>query len=180
MPKHPEIHTLTEAACPPLFQHCFPPVVDSAVRLLLLGSLPGEISLAQAQYYANRHNRFWWLLGAAMGEDLPEMAYAERLQCLLQHHVGLWDVVAQAQRKGSLDSNLRDPQVNDLVALVQSLPRLNAIAFNGAVAAKIGLKQLGLLAKGYRIVRLPSSSPAYTLAYAEKLAAWQILEQYCA
>lgn len=180
MSKYPAIPLLTESSREPTLQCCFPPVVDSAVRILVLGSLPGEISLAHAQYYANRQNRFWSLLGAVIREDLPAMPYEVRLQCLLRHHVGLWDVVAQAQRKGSLDSNLRGFQGNDLVGLVQRLPDLAAIAFNGATAAKIGLRQLGGLAENYRIVHLPSSSPAHTLPYADKLVAWQVLAECCA
>jgi len=153
----------------------FPPVVDSHTRILILGSLPGEISLAQSQYYANRHNRFWALIGAVIGEDLPAMAYPDRLQTLLRHRIGVWDVVAEARRDGSLDSNIRNPSSNDLLGLAHGLPELAVIAFNGATAARIGLKQLGSGAGRYRIIRLPSSSPAHTQAFAEKLAAWQVL-----
>jgi hypoxanthine-DNA glycosylase len=91
--------------------------------------------------------------------------------------VGLWDVVAQAQRAGSLDSNIRCRDDNDLVALAASLPQLHTIAFNGGTAAKLGVKVLGEHAQRYRIVSLPSSSPAYTLAYAQKLQAWLSLRR---
>ncbi len=156
-------------------KRCFPPVVNRDTRILILGSLPGEVSLAQGQYYANRHNRFWSLLGQVVGEDLPALAYPDRLQALLRHRIGLWDVVAEARRAGSLDSHIRDPSGNDLIGLAQSLPELAVIAFNGATAARIGLKQLGAEAERYRIIRLPSSSPAHTRAFAEKLLAWQAL-----
>ena len=73
---------------------------------------------------------------------------------------------------GSLDSNIRARDDNDLVALAASLPQLHTIAFNGGTAAKLGIKVRGEHAQRYRIVSLPSSSPAYTLAYAEKLQAW--------
>ncbi|MDR3410674.1 MAG: DNA-deoxyinosine glycosylase, partial [Formivibrio sp.] len=81
---------------PILFKRSFPPVVDEETRILMLGSLPGEISLAQGQYYANKHNRFWALLGSVIDEDLPAMVYADRLKTLLRHRIGLWDVVAEA------------------------------------------------------------------------------------
>lgn len=150
----------------------FAPVVDANTRVLILGSLPGEVSLAHGQYYAHKQNRFWALIGQIIGEDLPNMDYPTRLQTLLQHQIGLWDVVAEAHRAGSLDSNIRDHSGNDLVGLIQTLPNLAAIAFNGGTAAKIGLKQLGERAERYRIIRLPSSSPAHTSAFTEKLAAW--------
>ena len=79
-------------------KRCFPPVVDTHTRVLILGSLPGEASLAQAQYYAYKHNQFWRLVGEVISQDLPNMDYAMRLQTLLAHHIGLWDVVAEAKR----------------------------------------------------------------------------------
>ena len=156
-------------------KRCFPPVVDRDTRLLILGSLPGERSLAQQQYYAHRQNRFWVLLGAALGTELAALAYEARLACLLDHGVGLWDVVAEARRTGRLDSRIRDASGNDLVALVGSLPRLSTIAFNGATAARLGLRQLGATAASLRIVTLPSSSPAHARPLPEKLDAWRVL-----
>jgi hypoxanthine-DNA glycosylase len=161
------------------FKRSFAPVVDEHTRLLILGSLPGERSLAQAQYYAHPQNRFWVLLGAVLGVDLVALDYPQRLQQLLTHHVGLWDVVASARRSGSLDSQIREHTGNDIAGLVRSLPQLQAIAFNGGTAARHGLKQLGALAGRYAVVSLPSSSPAYTLPLERKLEAWRWLEQFC-
>jgi hypoxanthine-DNA glycosylase len=156
----------------------FPPVVDANTRVLILGSLPGEVSLAQNQYYAHRQNRFWHLMGDLLGQDIVTMDYATRLKTLLLHHVGLWDVVAQALRIGSLDSNIRDHASNDLVQLVGSLPNLAAIAFNGGTAAKLGIRALGQDVGKIQLITLPSSSPAHTLAYAQKLSAWQALRSW--
>ena len=159
-----------------MLKRCFPPVVDAHTRVLILGSLPGEASLAQAQYYAYKHNQFWRLVGDVLREDLVHMDYADRLQTLLAHHVGLWDVVAEAKREGSLDSKIRDHAGNDLVGLVQSLPELAVIAFNGGTAERIGLKALAQHGDCHHVVRLPSSSPAHTLSYSEKLRTWQGLK----
>ena len=159
-------------------KRCFAPVIDAGTRLLILGSLPGEKSLAHSQYYAHPQNKFWMLLGEVLGVELKSLPYVERLATLLAHGVGLWDVVAQAQRTGSLDSNIRARDDNDLVALTASLPQLHTIAFNGGTAAKLGIKVLGEHAQRYRIVSLPSSSPAYTLAYAAKLLEWKTLQPF--
>jgi len=159
-------------------KRCFPPVVDAHTRVLILGSLPGEASLAQAQYYAYKHNQFWRLIGDVIGEELPGIAYAERLQTLLAHRVGLWDVVAEAKREGSLDSKIRDHAGNDLAGLIASLPRLAVIAFNGGTAARIGMKALGEIGNDHAVVKLPSSSPAYTMSYSDKLHAWQTLRAW--
>ncbi|MDH6148611.1 MULTISPECIES: DNA-deoxyinosine glycosylase [Paraburkholderia] len=158
------------------FKRCFAPVVDADTRVLILGSLPGEVSLAHGQYYAHPQNKFWLLVGEAIERDLVGMAYSTRLETLLEHHIGLWDVVAEARRAGSLDSRIRDHASNDLIALIDTLPKLASIAFNGGTAAKIGMKALGERAEQYRLVRLPSSSPAHaSVSYAQKLDIWRRL-----
>ncbi|HEX3381279.1 MAG TPA: DNA-deoxyinosine glycosylase [Paraburkholderia sp.] len=160
------------------FKRCFAPVVDADTRILILGSLPGEVSLAHGQYYAHPQNRFWKLVGDTIGLSLVELDYSARLRALLQHRIGLWDVVAEARRIGSLDSRIRDHASNDLLALIDTLPNLTTIAFNGGTAEKIGMKALGVRADQYRLVRLPSSSAAHaSVSYAAKLAIWQQLRQ---
>ncbi|MEW7848220.1 DNA-deoxyinosine glycosylase [Massilia aurea] len=156
-------------------KRCFDPIVDAATRILVLGSLPGAKSLAQQEYYGNKQNRFWMLMSEVIGRDLVALTYTARLQTLLENGVGLWDVVAEAERDGSLDSKIRDHTGNDLLALIAGLPHLKTIAFNGGTAARLGVKTLGEHAQRYRIVCLPSSSPAYTLRYADKLAVWLTL-----
>jgi hypoxanthine-DNA glycosylase len=116
------------------------------------------------------------LIGDVVAVDLAGMDYLARLQALLEHRVGLWDVVAEARRIGSLDSRIRDHESNDLTVLIDTLPKLSTIAFNGGTAAKIGMRALGARAEQYRILRLPSSSPAYAaVPYADKLAVWREL-----
>jgi hypoxanthine-DNA glycosylase len=157
-------------ATAPQLKRSFPPVADERTRLLILGSLPGEESLARARYYANPRNQFWRLTGAVIGKDLEPLDYEERLAALLAAGVGLWDVVAAASRSGSLDTAIRGHSANDLKALAARLPALKAVAFNGGTSARIGLKQLAGLP--LRLVPLPSSSPALTLAFEDKLRRW--------
>lgn len=156
-------------------KRCFDPVVNTQTCLLVLGSLPGDQSLICNEYYGNRQNRFWMLMSEVIGLDLGPMDYPSRLQALLANGVGLWDVIAEAAREGSLDSQIRDRADNNLLGLIAELPNLKTIAFNGGTAARLGMKALGQHAQRYRIVSLPSSSPAYTLSYAEKLRQWQVL-----
>jgi len=143
--------------------------------MLVLGSLPGEQSLIRNEYYGNRHNKFWELLGAVIDVNLRSLPYQARLAALLAHGIGLWDVIAEAERKGSLDADIRNETNNASVELVESLPALRAIAFNGGTAARIGRKQLRPIANRLVLIDLPSSSPAYTLALALKLQAWKTL-----
>lgn len=151
------------------------PVIDPDTRLLVLGSFPGVASLQVQQYYGHPRNQFWRLMGEVLGEELYELPYAERLATLRRHRVGLWDVITRAQREGSLDSSIRAHIGSDLLNLLAGLPAVTTLAFNGGTAARIGLKQLDHEAGRYRIIALPSSSPAYTLAYEHKRTAWLAL-----
>jgi double-stranded uracil-DNA glycosylase len=140
--------------------------------VFVLGSLPGDASLAAGQYYAHPQNQFWRLLGGVLGEDLHRLPYEERLHCLAGHRVGLWDVIASAVRPGSLDQAIRDSAHNPLERLLHDFPNLKAIAFNGATSAKIGRKLIGADDKRLTLIDLPSSSPANTRPFAEKAEAW--------
>jgi hypoxanthine-DNA glycosylase len=155
----------------------FPPVVDERTRLLVLGSLPGEESLARSQYYANPRNHFWRLMGAVTGLDLAGLPYEARLQALLEARVGLWDTVGAATRRGSLDGAIRDHRTNDLADLAARLPELRAVGFNGGKSAELGMAQLAGR-PDLALVPLPSSSPAYTRPFEEKLAEWMKLAAY--
>ena len=146
------------------------PVAGPAVRLLLLGSFPGSASLAAQQYYAHPRNQFWPLLGALWGLDLQALPYAERLQRMQAHGLGLWDVYASCQRQGSLDSAIRAAQPNDLAGLVRGLPQLAAVAHNGGESARAMRVTAAL---GLPAYRLPSTSPANaSWSFARKCAAW--------
>ena len=153
----------------------FAPVADAGARLLILGSLPGEASLKKGEYYGNPRNQFWRLMGEVLGRELPE-AYEARLAALRGAGVALWDVVASAERAGSLDARIKAHEPNRLADLVVALPRLQAVAFNGGRAFAIGHRAL---ADGkVELVPLPSSSPAYTLPYERKAVAWTGLRRF--
>lgn len=152
------------------------PVGSRDARLLILGSLPGEASLAAQRYYAHPTNQFWRLLGQAIGEDLASIGYEGRLDRLAGREVALWDVVAEARRKGSLDGAIRAATPNELAAFVASHPRLRAVAFNGRIAASLGRRSLE--GSGPVLIDLPSSSAALTRPFDEKAAAWAVLGRF--
>lgn len=153
----------------------FPPVVDAGTRLLILGSLPGDASLKAAQYYAHPRNGFWPLIGGVLGEELVPLPYEQRLERLLARGVGLWDVIASADRAGSLDAAIRSPEAADLRGLVAALPHLRTIAFNGGLAARLGRRVLAP-PTDIALIDLPSSSPAHVRPLADKAAAWAVLQ----
>ena len=167
----------SEAGGPASVKRSFAPVVDASVRLLVLGSLPGDISLAEARYYANPHNQFWRLMGAVIDRDLDVMDYGARLQALLRAGVGLWDVIESASRTGSLDGRIRGHKPNRLAELIAEHPHIAAVAFNGSTAAAIGRRQLAD-PHGPALIDLPSSSPARTLPFERKRDRWLELRRW--
>jgi len=151
-----------------------PPAGSSDARLLILGSLPGEASLKAQRYYAHPQNQFWRLLGRAIGEDLAALAYDDRLDRLAARRIALWDVVGEATRMGSLDGAIRGATPNQLCDYAATHSNLRAIAFNGKTSARIGRPCVGEL-KGIELIDLPSSSPAFTLAFEQKAKRWDLL-----
>ena len=157
-----------------------PPIARGDARLFILGSLPGDASLAAGQYYAHPANQFWRLVGGAIGEDLPGLDYGARLIRLGERHIGLWDVIASASRGGSLDQAIRAPAHNRIAQLLDDFRDLRAIAFNGAAAAAIGRRLIGSAPDGVTLIDLPSSSAANTRPLAEKARAWAQIADFLA
>jgi hypoxanthine-DNA glycosylase len=155
----------------------FPPVADARARVLVLGSLPGEASLAAARYYAHPRNHFWRLIGAVIEEEMEPLPYEKRLATLRGAGVALWDTVGAARRRGSLDGDIRDAEANSVAGLVAELPVLRAVGFNGGKSAAIGVKQLAAH-EHLALLPLPSSSPAFTMAFEAKLERWLALRAY--
>ncbi len=146
---------------------------------MILGSLPGEASLAAGRYYAHPQNRFWHLVGRAIGRDLVSLDYPDRLAALQAAGIALWDTVASARRNGSLDTAIRDAEHAPLQDLLARLPALQAVAFNGRKAGLIGRPQLE--GTGLALIDLPSSSPAYAaMPLPRKEALWARLADFLA
>lgn len=146
------------------------PVVTRDTRVLVLGSFPGAASLAAQQYYAYPQNQFWRLVGDSVGVELHGMPYRHRLAALKRAGIGLWDVIGRCRREGSLDGNIRDAEFNDFARLIARCPKLVTACFNGKTAAK---HVAHVASFGLDVHVLPSSSPANTTRYADKLKVWQ-------
>lgn len=150
---------------------CLPPVTDRHTQILILGSFPGEASLAAQQYYGHPRNQFWPLLSAVLDDNLVELDYPQRLRRLLAHRIGLWDVIASCERSGSLDSAIRNPLHNDFSALKRRCPQLARVCFNGKTSGKFEAR---FMQAGFQTLVLPSSSPANAqLNFAQKLQVWR-------
>ncbi|MCX8559378.1 DNA-deoxyinosine glycosylase [Mycolicibacterium mucogenicum] len=149
-----------------------PAIVGATPRVLLLGSFPSEKSLDTGEYYANTRNQFWRLLGALLGFD-AELPYAERIDAVTAGGVALWDVVHSCRRVGSLDANIdrKTLVINDFTAFLTQHPTIERGFVNGLTAYTL-FQQAGIALPA---ARLPSSSGALTMSFADKLAAWQVV-----
>ena len=160
-----------------LVKRGLPPIVQPSARVLMLGSFPGEESLRQAQYYAHPRNQFWRLLGDIVAVPLADLSYDQRVERLARLRIGLWDIITDCERSGSLDGNIRNAQLSQFEWLRDHAPQLAVVAMNGK---KAGSAEARIASLGYRTLVLPSSSPAYTLSYDGKLAGWQSLRPFVA
>ncbi len=159
--------------------HGFPPVSRPNARVLILGSMPGEASLAAQQYYAHPRNSFWPIMGAVLGFDAA-LPYAQRLDHLMHKRVALWDVLGACRRTGSLDSAIvaDSIQINPFSTFLRDHSEIERILFNGSAACTLFRRQvlpsLGAASEGIAPVRLPSTSPAHAaMTYSLKLQAWR-------
>lgn len=153
-------------------------IARADARLFVLGSLPGEASLAAQRYYAHPTNQFWRLLGLAIGEELQTLDYEATLARLAERRIGLWDVIASASRRGSLDQAIREAEHNQIDHLLHDFPKLRAIAFNGATASRVGRRLIGEPPSSVELIDLPSSSAANTMRFEEKALVWGQIGQF--
>lgn len=159
--------------------HGFPPVANPSARLLVLGSLPGKASLAAQEYYANRQNVFWRIMGDLIGAG-PDLPYDQRLEKLRLAGIALWDVIAAGERPGSLDSDIVKTSVcvNDFLAFFAVQRGISHVFFNGGAAEATFRRYVlpALPGAKLQLSRLPSTSPAHAASsYADKLAAWSVI-----
>jgi len=157
----------------------FPPITRRDARLLLLGSMPGQRSLAAGQYYAHRHNCFWPIMGQ-LAEAGPELPYRQRTRALQRRGIALWDVLKSCVRPGSLDADIDAASIlpNDFRALFDRCPRIVAVFCNGGTSYQCYRRHvLPTLPPEWAalpVTKLPSTSPAHAaMRPAEKLREWR-------
>lgn len=153
----------------------FEPIVGPEPRVLVLGTVPSAHSLRERRYYAHPRNAFWPIMERLFADGRP-LGYGERVALLHDAGIALWDVLARAERLGSLDADIRAPVANDLDVFMRDHPSIRTIFFNGAAAERLfSVHCAPSLADGaVRLVRLPSTSPANaSVSFALRLAAWQ-------
>lgn len=146
----------------------FSPIINQTCRTLILGSMPGVESLNAGEYYAHPRNQFWLIMTEIFNQSVS--SYSEKKQMLLSHGFALWDVVGSCNRQGSLDSNIRDIEPNDIQGLFNTYTQLKRVLCNGKTSYKLFCKYFYDIP--CEVTALPSTSPAYTISFQKKKMLW--------
>jgi double-stranded uracil-DNA glycosylase len=161
--------------------HSFKPIYQRDAKILILGSIPGKISLQQQQYYANERNAFWRIMATLLAFD-PTISYEQRVIAVKNNAIALWDVLAMCTRESSLDSDIVESTIvpNDFNDLFDQLPELAQVYFNGAKAEQSYKRHVYPHLKARHLTifttRLPSTSPAHAAVNFEgKLDLWKVI-----
>jgi hypoxanthine-DNA glycosylase len=153
--------------------HGLAPIVGERPRVLILGNMPSVMSLTAQEYYGNPRNAFWRITADVLGFDATA-PYAERVTALQRHGIAVWDVLRSCRRIGSLDSAVERSSMvpNDFRRFFDDHRSIEVMVFNGA-AAEANYRRVVHAEPSPPSVRLPSTSPAQTMRYADKLIAWR-------
>ncbi len=153
----------------------FLPIVNSASKILILGSIPGKESLRQYQYYAYPQNQFWKIIYALFNTPI-DYNYNEKILFLKKNNIALWDVIKSCYREGSLDSNIKMEEANDFKSLFNNHPNIEYVFFNGLKAYNVFEKKIGFDFENIKFQKLESTSPANTKKFEYKLDNWSIIK----
>ena len=149
------------------------PVIDDKTEILILGTLPSDVSLAKGEYYANPSNDFWKIIGEVLDENLGTLSYERRTEMLNAHGIGLWDTYHNCVRPGSMDRDITEQELNDFKTLREIAPRLRLVCFNGK---KAGASEKLFRDLGYSTLVLPSSSGANRTKQKDRLLRWKSVQ----
>lgn len=157
-------------------KYAFSPISQKDATVLILGSMPGEKSLALQEYYGHAQNSFWKIIFKIFNAS-PPSDYQDKIQILTVNKIALWDVLEACERKGSLDSAIKREVANDFETFLKQHPHIKHIYFNGQKAAAF-FKKYVILTDDYKLLTLPSTSPANAgTTFEEKLFQWQVIKQ---
>lgn len=149
----------------------FPPIASPDAEILILGTMPGVQSLEKQQYYGHPQNAFWKIMFSLFA-DLPVPDdFESRKRLILENRLALWDVLESCEREGSLDSNIKNAVPNRIPELLDTHPTIKTIVFNGKESHRLFTKTFGNTIVKQQLV-MPSTSPAYTMKFVEKLEIW--------
>jgi len=142
-------------------------------RILILGSVPSVKSLEKAEYYGHERNAFWPIMDKLYNQGRGFSSYQDKKELIRANNLALWDVVGRCERKGSLDSAIKDVVPHDLQSYLLAYQTIEKILFNGKASALIYKREIGYYPKSIEFCVMPSTSPAYTISFNKKYELWQ-------
>jgi len=162
----------------------FPPISHKQAKILILGSMPSEMSILKQQYYGHQRNVFWPIMLTMFNKPM-DISYKQRQQLLIQNNIAVWDVLQSCNREGSLDAAIKmdSIKVNDFHHFLTVHQKIETICFNGAKAQaiynKYVLPQIKNEFSELSYIKLPSTSPAYAaMNLQQKMSIWSNSLQY--
>ena len=172
----PKSNNSSREPSPGKLLHPFDPIIDENSRILVLGTFPSIKSFEKSFYYAHPQNQFWKILSEILHDKVPD-TIEEKIEFLQRHGIALWDMVKGCKRENSLDSSLKDIEVNDIEAFLKKYPNIQALFFTGR-------KSQELFERNFSHLDIPryyllSPSPAFRKAtFEEKVRQWSILKDF--
>ena len=155
-----------------MIKYSFEPISNKEATILILGTMPGEQSILLNQYYGHSRNNFWKFIYTIFETPFSD-DYENKKALLLENNIALWDVLQVCERKGSLDSAIKNEVANDFEHFLKNHSKINHIFFNVQKAASF-FKKYVILEKQYQTTTLPSTSPANAgKTFEEKLLEWK-------
>lgn len=134
----------------------FDPIVSNNSKVLILGSMPSVVSLDKQEYYGFAHNRFWKIMHTVFHDEIT--SYDKKKQLIINNHLALWDVIHACEREGSLDSAIRNVEVNNLSEFLKRYPNINAVICNGKKSYELYMRYFKN--EKVKVYVLPSTSNA--------------------
>lgn len=185
--------------------HPFPPVLPEHATVMMSGSFPPTADKrSMAFHYPNYQNDMWRVYGAIFYNDPKhfEIAGEKRFDAarirafLVARGIAICPSVRRAIREkgNAADAHLRIIETLDLPAVVRQMPQLRHIITTGGKATDVLLGFTGdaktqlktgesltfrLDDRELSLTRLPSTSRAYPLKLAQKIAAYRAFFQRC-
>lgn len=156
-------------------EHHIKPIFNENSEILILGSFPSVKSREGNFFYHHPQNRFWKVMAAVCGCELPR-TIEEKKRFLLESRIAIWDVIASCDIEGSSDSSIKNVVPNDL-GMILSIGKIKQIYTNGGTASKLYRKYCQKQT-GMEDIKLPSTSPANAAYSLERLVSeWGLINK---
>ena len=152
------------------------PWVGINPRVLILGTMAGDTSIAAQAYYDDSRNPFWRLMDDIFHPS-PEELSLGRKEFITGRGIALWDCIASGVRFDSSDASFseRTLQGNDIQSFLEKHPTIHTIILNGTSTTVKYFDRYCHIKAPVEVMAYPSTASMIT--YQKKLEAWSKLKE---